>query len=55
PGVDRHRATVGLAPLAETIATARAAAQSDGAPPPEEWEASSSVLDALAREVGWRE
>lgn len=52
--VDTRRAGVGLAPLAETIATARAAAQSDGAPPPEEWEASSSVLDALAREVGWR-
>ena len=54
-GVDTRRAKAGLAPLAETIATARAAAQSDGAPPPEEWEASSSVLEALAREVGWRE
>ncbi len=53
--VDSRRAAVGLAPLAETVATARAAAQSDGAPPPEEWEASSSVLEALAREVGWRE
>jgi hypothetical protein len=53
-GVDARRAKAGLSPLAETIATARAAAQSDGAPPPEEWEASSSVLAALAREVGWR-
>jgi hypothetical protein len=53
-GVDERRAAAGLAPLAETIATARAAAQSDGAPPPEEWEASSSVLEALAKEVGWR-
>lgn len=53
--VDERRAAVGLAPLAETIATARAAAQSDGAPPPEEWEAASTVLDALAREVGWRD
>lgn len=53
-GVDGRRAAAGLAPLAETIATARATAQSDGAPPPEEWEASSSVLEALAKEVGWR-
>jgi hypothetical protein len=53
--VDDRRAKVGLAPLAETIATARDAAQADGAPPPEEWEASSSALEALAREVGWRE
>ncbi|RAU23916.1 hypothetical protein CU669_02260 [Paramagnetospirillum kuznetsovii] len=53
-GVDARRAAVGLAPLAETIATARDAAKSDGAPPPEEWEASSDVLDALAKEVGWR-
>jgi hypothetical protein len=52
--VDRRRASVGLAPLAETIATARSAAQNDGAPPPEEWEAGSAVLDVLAREVGWR-
>jgi hypothetical protein len=52
--VDARRAKAGLAPLAETIATARDAAQSDGAPPPEEWEASSSVLEALAKEVGWR-
>jgi hypothetical protein len=52
--VDERRAAVGLAPLAETLATARAAAQSDGAPPPEEWEAASGVLADLAREVGWR-
>jgi len=53
-GVDSRRAAVGLAPLAETLATARAAAQADGAPPPEEWEAGSATLDAIAREVGWR-
>ncbi len=52
--VDVRRASVGLAPLAETIAAARDAARHDGAPPPEEWEAASDVLDALAREVGWR-
>jgi hypothetical protein len=52
--VDQRRAAFGLAPLAETVATARAAAQSDGAPPTEEWEASSAILDALAKEVGWR-
>lgn len=52
--VDSRRAAVGLEPLAEAVATARGAAQNDGAPPPEEWEASSAVLDALAREVGWR-
>ncbi len=56
PGqVDARRAAVGLSPLAETVATARAAAQSDGAPPPEEWEAGSRALTVLAREVGWRE
>ena len=54
-GLDHRRAAVGLAPLAETIASARAAAQSDGAPPPEEWEAGSAVLDSIAREVGWRD
>lgn len=52
--VDARRASVGLEPLAEAIAIARATAQSDGAPPPEEWEASSAILDALALEVGWR-
>ncbi|OAN47964.1 hypothetical protein A6A04_04170 [Paramagnetospirillum marisnigri] len=52
--VDARRAAVGLAPLAETIATARDSARHDGAPPPEEWEASSEVLEALARDVGWR-
>lgn len=53
--VDTRRAAAGLEPLADSIATARATAQADGAPPPEEWEASSAVLNALAREVGWRE
>lgn len=53
--VDTRRASVGLAPLAETIATAREAALSDGAPPPEEWDSSSPAVEALAREVGWRE
>jgi hypothetical protein len=53
--VDALRAKVGLAPLAETIATARDAAQSDGAPPPEEWDSSSAAMETLAKEVGWRE
>ena len=53
--VDARRAAAGLEPLADAIANARSAAQHDGAPPPEEWEASSAVLDALAKEVGWRE
>jgi hypothetical protein len=52
--VDSRRAAVGLETLAEAIAIARSTAQADGAPPPEEWEASSAVLNALAREVGWR-
>ncbi|CAA7611562.1 conserved hypothetical protein [Candidatus Terasakiella magnetica] len=52
--VDELRRSVGLAPLAETLAAARAAAQSDGAPPLEEWEASSNAMSRLAMEVGWR-
>ena len=52
--VDERRKAVGLEPLADSIAIARTTAQSDGAPPPEEWEASSAILDALALEVGWR-
>ena len=56
PGsVDTRRAAAGLEPLADSIANARATAQADGAPPPEEWEAGSAVLDTLAKEVGWRE
>jgi len=54
-GVDARRAAAGLEPLAEAVATARDIARADGAPPPEEWEASSAGLDALAHEVGWRE
>ncbi|MDX6547965.1 MAG: hypothetical protein QOG33_1515 [Gaiellales bacterium] len=54
-GVDRRRHSVGLPPLAEHIESARAAARSEGEPPPADPAARRREAESWARSVGWRE
>jgi len=54
-GVDRRRAEVGLAPLAEAIEDKRRAAAAEGQRAPEDLPARRLAMQAWARSVGWRE
>jgi hypothetical protein len=52
--VDARRASVGLPPLAEAIASIRASAAADGEGPPVDLEQRRADFDAWARRAGWR-
>ncbi len=53
--VEELRASVGLPPLAETLARRRAEAVPDGDRPPPDLEAHRRAADEWARRVGWRD
>jgi len=52
--VDQLRASVGLSPLAEQLAKARAGARREGERVPSDLAAYRAASNAFAREVGWR-
>ena len=55
PGrVDERRASVGLAPMAETIAGMRAQAAAEGETAPSDYATRRAEYDAWARKAGWR-
>ncbi|MDX2274427.1 MAG: DUF6624 domain-containing protein [Hyphomonadaceae bacterium] len=55
-GLDERRASVGLPPMAETVAAVRAQAAADNEPPPNPAEIAErrAKFEAWARRVGWR-
>lgn len=53
-GVDERRASVGLPPLAESIAEMRARAAAEGEKPPADHARRRAEFEAWARRVGWR-
>lgn len=53
-GVDARRASVGLPPMAETIAHMRARAAAEGDTAPADLQQRRAEADAWARRVGWR-
>lgn len=53
-GVDERRASVGLPPMAETIAHMRASAAADGNGRPADLDRRRAGFEAWARRVGWR-
>lgn len=53
-GVDERRASVGLPPLAETIAHMRARAAAEGDTPPADMSQRRADFEAWARRAGWR-
>lgn len=53
-GVDDRRASVGLPPMAETIASMRANAAAEGDAAPADLAQRRAGFDAWARRVGWR-
>jgi hypothetical protein len=52
--VDERRASVGLAPMAETIAQMRARAAAEGDQAPADLQQRRAEFEAWARRVGWR-
>ena len=54
PHLDERRASVGLAPIAETIAAMRASAAESGETRPADLAHRRASFDAWARRVGWR-
>lgn len=52
--VDERRASVGLPPIADVIASMRASAAADGEKPPADIEQRRADFDAWARRMGWR-
>lgn len=54
-GVDDRRASVGLPPMADTIAEMRARAAAEGETVPADLAQRRAESDAWAREVGWRD
>lgn len=53
-GLDERRASVGLPPIAETIAQIRANAAAEGDRPPTDLAQRRADYDAWARKAGWR-
>jgi hypothetical protein len=53
-GLDDRRASVGLAPMADTIAAMRAQAAAEGETAPGDLATRRAEYDAWARKVGWR-
>lgn len=53
--VDQRRATVGLPPLADAVADARAQATAEGDRPPADYEARQREIEEWARRTGWKE
>jgi len=53
-GVDERRASVGLPPMAETIAHMRAGAAAEGQAAPADLEQRRADFETWARRVGWR-
>ena len=53
-GVDERRASVGLPPIAETIASMRAGVAAEGETRPADLQRRRADFDAWARRVGWR-
>jgi hypothetical protein len=53
-GVDERRASVGLPPMAETIAHMRAGAAAESEKPPADLQQRRAEFEAWARRVGWR-
>ncbi|WP_395646657.1 DUF6624 domain-containing protein [Terricaulis sp.] len=53
-GLDERRASVGLPPMAETIATMRARAAAEGDRPPGDLATRRARFEEWARRVGWR-
>ena len=53
--LDARRASVGLPPMAETIAHMRASAAADGERPPADLTRRRAEFEAWARRVGWRD
>jgi hypothetical protein len=53
-GVDERRASVGLPPMAETIAHMRAGAAAEGETAPADLQQRRADFEAWARRVGWR-
>lgn len=53
-GLDDRRASVGLPPMAETIAEIRARAAAEGERPPADLAARRAQFEEWARRVGWR-
>ncbi len=52
--VDERRRRVGLPPLAQAVREAEEGAIQEGAGPPADFEARQRLLEAWARQVGWR-
>lgn len=52
--LDERRASVGLPPIAETVAANRAAAAAEGGRAPTDLAARRAAFEAWARRVGWR-
>lgn len=52
--LDGRRAKLGLPPLAEAVAAARARAVEDGELPPADWSERQQAMEAFAKTVGWR-
>jgi len=53
-GLDDRRASVGLPPMADTIAEMRASAAAEGDAPPADHAQRRAEFDVWARRVGWR-
>lgn len=55
PNVDKRRAEIGLAPLAEEVRRKRQSAVESGERPPRNWEARQAEIREWLRSTGWRE
>lgn len=55
PNVDKRRAEIGLAPLAEEVRRKRQLALENGEKPPQNWEARQAEIREWLRSTGWRE
>jgi hypothetical protein len=55
PNVDKRRAEIGLAPLAEDVRRMRKLAVESGEKPPRNWEARQAEIREWLRSTGWRD